>query len=218
MTTVDDESNPTVGSRHPEQAWIYRDAFGTALYRVVRRKLPNGKKTFVTQHPDGDRWEDGAPQGVERVPYRLPELIKATEYGWHVAVCEGERNADDLQAAAHRNGWDHLIATTSAGGASWEWPDSWGIWFQGATTVFVFADNDPPGIRAAKQRSAVIAEWVPDTRVIWLLPGLDREDGADVGDYLNRGGSWSGLVKIMDGAESVVPLSSQAFGAVRLED
>ena len=47
--------------------------------------------------------------GVERVPYRLPELLNAAP-DTTVFVCEGEKDCDALHALG-------LIATTNPGGA-----------------------------------------------------------------------------------------------------
>ena len=66
----------------------YQDADGKAIFRVERRVMADGKKTFVQMHPDPKSkygWTWGVKSaGVERVPFRLPKIIAAGKAGKNV--------------------------------------------------------------------------------------------------------------------------------------
>lgn len=86
----------------------YVDEQGKFLYQVVRFEggVPGGSKRFFQQRKDvNDKWVRNL-DGVRRVPYRLPELMRAGT----VFVVEGEKDADRLVTLG-------LEATTNSGGA-----------------------------------------------------------------------------------------------------
>jgi hypothetical protein len=117
--------------------YTYRDALGKVAYQVVRL----APKDFRQRKPDGNgRWI-WKMDGVERVPYRLPALLNATE----VYICEGEKDCDNLAKLG-------LAATSNPGGADRDgeggkkWPESFGRWFQGRHAILI-PDNDEGGRR-----------------------------------------------------------------------
>ena len=74
--------------------------------------------------------------GVRRVPYCLPQLIKAVRESYIIYIPEGEKDCNNLMSRG-------LEATTNPGGAN-EWQDSITQYFRGADVVLI-ADNDKPG-------------------------------------------------------------------------
>ena len=98
--------NSSVVKRH-----IYLDEQGNPLYRVCRT-LPKG---FFQERYDNGRWVggQGCMDGVHRVPYRLPEILKAST----VFVTEGEKDADRL--------WDLGIPATCNVGGAGKWLDEY---------------------------------------------------------------------------------------------
>src|SRR5262249_6324342 len=84
----------------------YKDTDGVVLYEVL--KFANSK-TFRQRRPNGNNWIWNL-EGVTRVLYRLPDLIKYS-FGT-VFICEGEKDADrvaeyDLCSTAVASGkWD----------------------------------------------------------------------------------------------------------------
>src|SRR5262249_13056867 len=68
----------------------YTDENGTLLYTVVRLD----PKDFRQRRPDGRGGWIWNMDGVRRVLYRLPEVLRADE----VHICEGEKDADNLHA------------------------------------------------------------------------------------------------------------------------
>ncbi|MGD0432553.1 MAG: hypothetical protein ABSA58_15835, partial [Acetobacteraceae bacterium] len=87
----------------------YHDEHGELIFQVVR-KLP---KKFVQRRPNGSGGWIWNMNGVQRVPYRLPELMAAPDDAT-VYIVEGEKDSDALHACG-------LIATTNAGGAGKWW-------------------------------------------------------------------------------------------------
>lgn len=163
-----------------EVHYRYSDASGCLLYEVVRRP----PKRFTQRRPapgQAGGWIYNL-DGVERVPYRLPELLQfVTELEQHperigaVFAVEGERDADRL----HELG---LVATTNAQGAKTVWPLKWADYFKGYEVAYVLPDNDEAGHRHAQQVASVLTMAVRDVRVV-ELPGL--EPGGDVSDFLD---------------------------------
>src|SRR5262249_9603656 len=83
----------------------YRDADGNLMYQVVRYE----PKDFRQCRPDGNGGMVWNLKGVQRVPYRLPELLSAG-LGEVVYIAEGEKDADALVRLG-------FVATTNAQGA-----------------------------------------------------------------------------------------------------
>jgi hypothetical protein len=81
----------------------YRDGDGTLLYQVLRYE----PKTFRQRRPDGNGGYIYNLDGVQRVLYRYPDLLKFPSAT--IFVAEGEKDANRL--------WDiDLCATTVASG------------------------------------------------------------------------------------------------------
>jgi hypothetical protein len=88
-----------------EAEYDYRDEAGTLAFQVVRYV----GKQFTQRRPDGHGGWIYNLQGVERVLYRLPELVASTSES-AVYVVEGEKDVETLR---HRG----LVATTNPQGA-----------------------------------------------------------------------------------------------------
>lgn len=124
--------------------YVYTDEKGTVLYKASRYVHADGRKDFVMMRPDpGNKfgWSFGLKAGgVPRVPYRLPNIVKAAAAHRQVIVVEGEKDVHSVEKALG------MAATCNVGGAlKWgvEWPADWGKWFDGVSGVLIIADNDP---------------------------------------------------------------------------
>lgn len=118
----------------------YLDAAGALLYQTVRFE----PKDFRQRRPDrqgGWIWKE-ALAGVDRVPYRLRELLTGLP-GRTVFIVEGEKDADRLASLG-------LLATCNAGGTE-KWTDALSEHLRGRAHIVVLADNDDPGRRHAQQ-------------------------------------------------------------------
>ena len=78
------------GSKSPKKEvarYRYENAEGQHVFDVVRFE----PKSFRPQRPDG-KW---TLEGVERVPYRLPQMLEAIKQGQPVALVEAEKHCDN---------------------------------------------------------------------------------------------------------------------------
>jgi hypothetical protein len=144
----------------------YCDASGALLYEVQRYD----PKDFRQRRPDGRggwTWKLG---DVQRVLYRLPELLKYPDAT--VFVCEGEKDCDRLASKNH-------CATTISGGTKWT-PEI--VSPLKGRDVVVLEDNDDDG-RAKALAAAHALHGVAASIRIVSLP--DLPDKGDVSDWLN---------------------------------
>ena len=123
----------------------------------------------------------GNLDGVRRVPYRLPELLKAASEAKPIFIAEGEKAADALSALG-------VAATCSPMGAG-KWRDEYALHFAGAGDVIILPDNDDVG----EKHAADIKRSIASARVL-RLPGLP--DKGDAFDWIAAGGTVDELYKI----------------------
>ena len=117
----------------------YQDADGKVIFRVERRVLQSGKKTFVQMHPDPKNphgWTWGVRSaGVTRVPFRLPKILAAGKAGKNVVIVEGEKDVLTVERLIG------CCATCNPGGAG-KWERGWGKYFEGVPKILIVADKD----------------------------------------------------------------------------
>ena len=169
----------------PPTYYEYQDEQGQALFRVVRRNLPNGKKDIHQERWTGSGWA-AKLQGVRLVPYRLPELIRSSVDD-PVFVVEGEKCADALARLG-------CVATTNSGGAG-KWLPEYRDHFRDRD-VIVLPDNDEPG---RKHGASVVASLGPVAESIQIvtLPGLSEK--GDIADWLAMGQTLDDLAELVEG-------------------
>jgi hypothetical protein len=117
--------------------------------------------------------------GVRRVLYRLPEVIKAIKKGWTIYIVEGEKDADALNkrfTAKKRR----ALATTNSGGAG-KWTSDYGETLAGAKRVVIVADKGDAGRRHAAIVLASLVDRVKDVKVV------EAKEGKDAADHLAAG-------------------------------
>lgn len=110
-------------------------------------------------------------EGVSRVPYKLPEILKAAHDP--VLIVEGEKDADRLVSFG-------VVATTNPQGAG-KWTPELNKWFKGKC-CYILADNDDPGRKHAQAVAQNLYGVAEEIRVV-DLPGLP--DKGDVCDWLD---------------------------------
>src|SRR5438309_1117628 len=158
----------------PEAVYQYRDAQG----RVVFEKLRYPGKRFVQRRPTEKGGYDYKLGDIEKPLYRLPELLLAND----IAICEGEKDCDNVLLAFGENGKSqHLAATTNFDGAG-RWRDEYSIFFAGKRVV-IFADQDQIGQKHAQQVAESVSRYAVGIRIV-NLPGL--QEHGDVSDYLQN--------------------------------
>lgn len=166
----------------------YVDECGELLYQSVRYEA----KDFRQRRPNNKGGWIWNLEGVQRVPYRLPQLLD-TNVSETVFIVEGEKDADRLSSLG-------LVTTTNAGGAE-KWRDEYNGYLRGRHVV-ILPDNDEAGYRHADKVAASLYGIAASVSVV-RLPDLPEK--GDVSDWLNAGGTVEQLKTIVARTE---PLSS----------
>lgn len=163
------------------RVYRYHNSSGDVLYEVLRVEQ-GGKKRIFQRRPDaeakgGYAWN---LDGVERVLYRLPQVLEAVKEGRTIHVAEGEKCADALQRVIPEG----EQATTNPMGAG-NWADHYGEMLSGATVV-VYADADEAGRIHARLVRENLLEHGCTVRVLEPPPGALRGGKPinDVADHL----------------------------------
>ena len=175
------------GKKHISDIYDYVDLDGLLKYQTVKYDLPI--KDFRQRRPD----PSGEPgeyiwnmEGVKRILYRLPELVKAVEDGVSIFVAEGEKDVDNLIDLG-------LRATSSVGGAEkWRLTDT-SILHN--SKVFVIPDKDP--IKRGKQAGYAHAKMILDelpNAILLILPS--PPEYGDVSDWIEAGGTREQLIDL----------------------
>jgi len=165
-----------------EATYDYTDEEGKLKYQVVRYE-PKG---FAQRHPDGRGGWLWDLKGMKKVPYRLPEVIKAIKEGRQVFIVEGEKDADNLVKMG-------FTATTNSGGAG-KWTEEHAKWLQGAEVVII-PDNDEPGRKHARQVAESLQGLTKFVKII-ELQGLPLK--GDVSDWIEAGGTAQSLLDLAE--------------------
>ena len=144
-------------------------------------------KGFRQRRPDRTGGWTWSTKGVERVLYRLPELL-AADRDETVFICEGEKDADNLAALG-------LVATTAPGGAG-KWGQVSDLSALAGRRVVALPDNDSAqqGLRHCKDVAASLATIASSVKVL-SLPGL-APTGEDVSDWIGLGGTAARLIEL----------------------
>lgn len=142
--------------------YIYRDADGIERYRNVRH---SGVGRFYRK-----------PSGVDSLPYRLPELLKAKADGIErVFVCEGEKDCDNVRGLG-------FVAVSLKG-----IKDTWAEYFTGMH-VTIIQDHDKPGTKQAVSIAHILATQAASVRITDLYPSepMPNKNGKDVSDWIGE--------------------------------
>jgi hypothetical protein len=172
------------------KTYHYVDAEGKLLFQVCRYE----PKAFKQRRPDGKGGWKWDLKGVETVPYRLPEVLKAVE----VLIVEGEKDVESLFALG-------FVATTSPMGAR-KWRDSFNQYLQGKDIVLI-PDNDREGREHMTQVAISLNGMAKSLK--WLeLPNLPSK--GDVSDFIasygeDKEGAAERLAIMLQNAEPYTP-------------
>lgn len=169
----------------------YLDADGTLLYQVVRKH----PKAFYQRKPNGANGWINNLEGVKRVLYQLPELLKASPDEW-IFVCEGEKSVAAINAL-------RLVATTNAGGAG-KWHFHYSETLRGRR-VCILPDADPQGENHAAQVASSLKDVAAQIRIVHL-PAVTLK--SDPYDWVSAGGTKDTLLALLETAQDIhdIPL------------
>jgi putative DNA primase/helicase len=188
---VDQGAGQESPKRRVVATYDYRSEDGTLLYQSCRFEPgKDGRKKDFQQRrparpgePNGWVWNIA---GVERVLYRLPELLEANPDGW-VYIPEGEAKVEALRGLG-------LTATCNVGGGGK------GKWLPGYTAalkgrnVVLLPDNDQAG-REHAETVAKALEGVAASVLVIELSGLPPK--GDVLDWLAAGHTGTELQELL---------------------
>jgi 5S rRNA maturation endonuclease (ribonuclease M5)/Arc/MetJ family transcription regulator len=170
----------------------YKDETGKVLFQVCRYQWPDPSepcgyaKTFKQRQPDGTGWTWNM-DGVQRVPYGLPQMLKVDE----VWIVEGEKDVDTLAAM-------DITATTNSGGAG-KWRNDYNEHFAGKH-VIICGDNDQPGRDHVEQVASALHGKAKSVRVV-KLPDTVKDISDYVATFTDPGDAAERLSVMADGAE-----------------
>lgn len=162
-----DESNKQ--ERRILTTYDYKDLHGKLIFQTIRYE----PKDFRQRRPDGKGDYIWNLQGVEPIPYRLPELKKALDDKKMILIVEGEKDVENLCKLG-------FTATCNHSGAG-KWKESHSKCFPPGSKVIILPDNDDPGRKHGQSVAEQLVSCGCDV-VIIELPGLP--DKGDVSDWL----------------------------------
>src|ERR1019366_2400557 len=159
---------------------------------------PNGEKAFRQRRPDGCGGFTWNLDGIERVPYRLPELLKAET----VYLAEGEKDVHTLE------GWGLAASCNAGGSGNSHLYAGWADYFHDRHVV-ILPDNDEPGRKHAAAIAAALLSVAASVRIV-ELPGLPAK--GDVTDWRDASGTFDRLQEL---TEAAAPMDAAALSELR---
>jgi putative DNA primase/helicase len=181
------------GSSEIVAMYDYTDEAGKLLFQCVRFN-PKG---FRQRHPDGKGGWKWNLDGVRRVLYRLPELLRDLKRGWPVIVSEGEKDVD----AVERLGLEAAVTCNPMGAGKWR--DEYSETLRGAR-VFLIADKDKAGRDHAEQAAASL-HGIAKRVAVLELPDHNGQSVKDSSDWITAGGNARELAGLLDAAPEWTP-------------
>jgi hypothetical protein len=181
-----------------EAIYDYLDDTAALLFQVVRY----GHKRFRQRRPDGCGGYLWNLNGIQRVPYRLPQLLTAVHEGQRVFVPEGEKDVHALERAGQ-------VATCNPMGAG-KWRPEFNRYFAGARVTIV-CDKDYPGWTHAIDVADQLAAVTSDVQVVEA-----RGNAKDSADHLAAGYEIEEFIPIsLDELRRRVATATSALASVR---
>lgn len=175
----------------------YQDEQGNCLYKVFRFE----PKTFRQAHQVNGKtvW---SMEGVKRVLYRLPFIIKSD----HVIVCEGEKDADALASLGFQS-------TCNVGGAG-KWMEGYNESLRGKT-VTILPDNDEAGAKHCEKVKESLLGKVKSLKIIKV-----PEEFKDISEWIekNPSGDHKACIESLINQANPVGLDIPVFTIGEMED
>ena len=205
MKTKKSSPAPDPASLREVAVYDYKDPTGRVRFEVIRYEPKTFKQCRIV---DGARvWN---MDGVERLPYRLPELLSAGDEVW---IVEGEKDVETLRGAGQ-------TATCCPAGAG-RWLPAFSQYLKDKC-VFLVPDRDKPGedhARSVLQSLAGILRWV---RWVELPPEFNRalvKDITDVRTACDSDESFADALELLKAKARLIDrgIESRAFTMLELE-
>ncbi len=186
------------GLREVER-YRYTDETGNLRFEVIRYLRPDGGKAFRQCRPDGRGGAVWNLDGIERVPYHLPNLLNAET----VYLPEGEKDVHTLEA------WGLTASCNPGGSGSSQLYQTWGRYFEGRH-VIILPDDDATGRKHAAAVAAALLGVAASLRFV-ELPGLP--ESGDITDWQQAGGTFGRFGELTDAAR---PMDAPALAERRV--
>jgi hypothetical protein len=175
------------------KAYDYTNERGELVFQVCRFD----PKTFKQRHPDRAKpgewvWN---MDGIDRVLYRLPEILKANAGGKPVFIAEGEKDCNSLAKQG-------FTATCNPGGAC-KWQDNYSETLRGCDCIII-ADKDRAG-RAHGQLVAGKLHGVAKSVRVIELPDTNGKPVKDAFDFFAAGGDAGQIFQLVDQTPAWTP-------------
>jgi hypothetical protein len=171
----------------------YHGREGNLLFEVVRY-APKDFRQRRPDHAGGWIWNT---KDIDRVLFRLPELLRDIGRGLPVFVTEGEKDALAMVARG-------FTATCNPGGAG-KWQDGYSETLRGAD-VIIIADKDEPGRKHASLVADRLQGLAKSVRVL-ELPDINGKTVKDAADFFEAGGDAGQLQAIIDAPPEPGPIA-----------
>ena len=186
-------------------AYDYQNATGKVVFQVVRYEPKTFKQCRIV---DGKRvWN---MEGVERLPYRLPELLANPFSVW---VVEGEKDVESLRCI-------NQVATCNPGGAG-KWLPAYSQYLKGKC-VYICPDRDEAGLKhslAVLKSLEGIVEWVKWIELPAEHNGKPIKDITDLCEACGPGELFADLADLQEKARLIDKgVDMEAFTMVELEE
>jgi Protein of unknown function (DUF3987)/CHC2 zinc finger len=175
VTSKPSKPTRTAGDWREIARYPYVDRDGNLLFEAVRYLKPDGDKGFKQVRPGGKGDTVWNLDGVARVPYRLPNVLKAEV----VYLPEGEKDVHTLE------GWGLVASCNPGGSGGGALYAEWKEYFRDRHIV-ILPDNDDPGRKHAAAVASALISAAASVRIV-ELPDLPAK--GDVTDWRDAGGT-----------------------------
>jgi DNA polymerase len=183
---------------HQTVFFIYCRADGQPYLGVKKTST----KQFPQYHVENGQWVKGAPKGL-KIPYRLPELIRAPLDAW-VVIAAGEKDADTAA------GLGFAGTTNPEGERKGAWVPALNAWFYGRR-VAIMEDHDATGAAHVIEVAEALRGTASDIRIVTFH---DLPAHGDLTDWV-QAEPGRGYKELLAKIEATTPVDDAALESVR---
>lgn len=172
-----------------EETYEYKNAEGQVIF-VKQKRKGNGEKYLLARVTESGEIQYGL-NGIQTVPYNLPDVIKAVANQELIFITEGESKCDCLKELG-------FVSTTSPYKGERKWKDRFNSHIKNAR-IIVIEDNDISGEGFAINTADVVMEATKNLgilRITEIAPNI--KEGADIKDLRNMIQDDAKLKSILD--------------------
>lgn len=155
----------------PTNIYQYRDGKGNFVYEKVKRRLPDGSKTFYQRTITGGQIVDSI-KDLPRVPFNYPTVRQQLKNGGLIIYVEGEKDAKTARVLGYTG--------TTMGGAS-DWKPEYANFFKNGNIILV-PDKDKAGLGITEKMITDLKTVVKSLKVIILPNGKDLTEWVEAGN------------------------------------